>query len=72
MQHFPPAWVPNRECRSATAFSELVQTEDMHPSGFFPKEKPPFTALKKSMCIPKMLSASGTSKNKIQTSEEPK
>ncbi len=39
----------------AIAFSELLQTESMNSSGFFIKKKPPFTALKKSICIPKML-----------------
>jgi hypothetical protein len=42
----------------ARAVSELVQTEGMHLSGFFIKKKPPFNALKKSTCIPKLLYSS--------------
>lgn len=36
-------------------FSELVQTESTHSSGFFLKKEPPFTTLKGSTSIPKML-----------------
>jgi hypothetical protein len=39
----------------AIAFSGLVKTEGTMLSGFFLKKKPPFNALKKSTCIPKML-----------------
>jgi hypothetical protein len=41
--------------RPPIEFSELVQTGSTHSSGFFLKKKPPFTAPKKSTCIPKML-----------------
>jgi hypothetical protein len=37
------------------AFSELKQSESTSLSGFFLKKTPPFTALNKSVCIPKML-----------------
>ncbi len=37
------------------AFSEFLQTESTHSRGFFLKKKPPFTTVKKSTCIPKML-----------------
>ena len=43
--------------RKETGYSilELAQTEGKKRSGFFIKKKPPFRALKKSICIPKML-----------------
>ena len=52
-----PLQKPGPHCSSEnpSAVSELVTTESTRSSGFFIKKKPHFTALKKSMCIPKLL-----------------
>jgi hypothetical protein len=41
--------------RSTIAFSESLQTETSHSSGFFLKKKPPFNAVKRTTLIPKVL-----------------
>jgi len=40
---------------TVTAVSELLWTGSTLSSGFFSKKKPPFTTLKKSRRIPKLL-----------------